>query len=267
MLNNSITGIFDGSFDGFLTLIHAHYYDKINFSRVVSEGNYQRDFSEEIYIAPDKEKALKVLKGIENKISKEAARIAFCAFNAYDEDRYTFVYHYLLKGFKVGGKINEQLTDSHVLAVIKLNRKVEMEAHHYKGFCRFEKTSGGVFYCKIEPKCSVLPIIAEHFTDRLKNQPWIIHDMTHNEAAIYDTKEYAIMPVPKNIQADIAEGEEVYKNLWKIFHKTIAIPERTNPRCQRTNLPLWFRKHMPEFEDSMPSENKNSSVPLIEYKE
>ena len=38
-----------------------------------------------------------------------------------------------------------------------------------------------------------------------------------------------------------------FVELWKGFFENIGIKERRNPKCQRNMLPLWYRKHMPEF--------------------
>ena len=38
-----------------------------------------------------------------------------------------------------------------------------------------------------------------------------------------------------------------YTDLWKMYFDTIAIKERTNPRCQLNHSPLWARKHIIEF--------------------
>ena len=38
------------------------------------------------------------------------------------------------------------------------------------------------------------------------------------------------------------------QKLWRGFCDTIAIKERLNPKCQRTNLPLRYRSDMTEFE-------------------
>ncbi|WP_334290823.1 DUF4130 domain-containing protein [Anaerostipes caccae] len=33
----------------------------------------------------------------------------------------------------------------------------------------------------------------------------------------------------------------------KYFFETIGVEARKNPRCQKTMMPLWYRKHMTEF--------------------
>ena len=38
-------------------------------------------------------------------------------------------------------------------------------------------------------------------------------------------------------------------DMWKSFFHHIEIAERKNPSCQRTHLPIWYRKHATEFLD------------------
>ena len=45
------------------------------------------------------------------------------------------------------------------------------------------------------------------------------------------------------------EKEAQYRRLWKTFFDTIAIRERRNPRCQRSNMPLRYRSTMTEFQN------------------
>ncbi|MBE6011375.1 TIGR03915 family putative DNA repair protein [Anaeropeptidivorans aminofermentans] len=244
-----LTGVFDGTFDGLLCIVYSYYYDKNDFTDIESIEHFQQSLAPHIYIATDYEKAVKVQSAIAKKISPKAEYYAHNAFLSYEEDRFTAIYHYILKGFKEGRRIDEMLSDKDVFKVQSLAKNVGREAHLLTGFCRFAKTEGGIYYSVITPKCRVLPILSEHFSDRLKNQPWIIHDKTHHMASIYDCEDYIITSVPENANIELSENEELYKNLWKIFHKTIAIEERKNYKCQRTMLPLWYRKNMVEFEE------------------
>jgi probable DNA metabolism protein len=47
---------------------------------------------------------------------------------------------------------------------------------------------------------------------------------------------------------EFAGGEAAMQALWKHFFKTAAIKERVNPKLQRQNVPLKYRKHLTEFE-------------------
>ena len=53
------------------------------------------------------------------------------------------------------------------------------------GFLRFEELSGGVLYAQMEPPYAVLPLIAPHFADRLRQENWIIHDLKRGLLALH----------------------------------------------------------------------------------
>ena len=43
------------------------------------------------------------------------------------------------------------------------------------------------------------------------------------------------------------ESADPFTGLWKTFFQSVSIKERANPVCQRTLLPIWYRRHMTEF--------------------
>ena len=47
--------------------------------------------------------------------------------------------------------------------------------------------------------------------------------------------------------SQISQEEEQFRQLWKLFTKSISIQARENRQLQRQNLPLRFRTYMPEF--------------------
>ena len=44
------------------------------------------------------------------------------------------------------------------------------------------------------------------------------------------------------------QTDDPFIDLWKDFFNTMGIKERENPQCQRNLMPLWYRKHMTEFQ-------------------
>ena len=63
-------------------------------------------------------------------------------------------------------------------------------------------------------------------------------------------EDYYVTPLSiKELQKlqTIEKQRDIYTDLWKEFFETIAIKERENPRCQRTHMPLHYRKHVTEF--------------------
>ena len=241
--------LFDGSLEGFLCILHAYYYEGVTPIIIHEEDHHQPTLdAEEYYVVTDYDQAVRVQQGIRKKISSLAEHHIANAFLADGDDRYMAMFRYLVLGFKVGAIVDNHLQQDCVLRVHKLSRYVGREAHLLTGFCRFAETQGQIYYCSVEPKNYVLPILAQHFSDRMMNQAWIIHDKRRGKAAVYNGETYVIADVPRSAQVMYSENEAQIQDLWRTFFNSVNIKERKNPKVQRNLLPLYFRKSMTEFQ-------------------
>ena len=261
---NEKGAVFDGNLDGFLSVVHAFYYEKLRPVDVVSEESYQPRLGVEyVYVEADEEKAKKVQQGIIKKISPNAWDHAYKSYLAAEDNRFMDILRYLVLGFKKGPSADDQEALDYVLRVHKLARYVSGEAHLLTGFVRFAETAQGVYYADIGPVNNVLPLVAEHFLDRLRNQPWIIHDVKRKQAAVYNGRsDYAFAKAPGGVDFTYASGEAETQRLWQSFFDTIAIEPRLNKKLQRQHLPLRYRPYMTEFKNKLPGNLKKLTEPL-----
>jgi len=256
MLDRELAVVFDGSLEGFLCVVYAHYYEQITPLSIQREGQYQNTlYAEEYFISTDFEKAARVQRGIRKKISHQAEDYISYAFLSEDDSCYMEIFKYLLLGFKLGKSVDCYLQEDCVLKVHKLARYVGREVHLLSGFSRFAETKQGVFYCSISPVNNVLPVLAEHFSDRMMNQAWVIHDKKRKLAAVYNGEHYAIGSVPDGANFEYKDKELQVQDLWRTFFNSVSIKERENKKLQRNLLPLYFRKSMLEF---IPPRKKDS---------
>jgi len=105
---------------------------------------------------------------------------------------------------------------------------------------------GNILYARIEPDHDVVELTANHFCDRYKNEPFIIHDIRRNKALISYRNSWYISAFTENDVPQVSEDENAYRRLWKNYFDNIAIKERTNPRCQKNFMPLRYWKHLTE---------------------
>ena len=239
---------FDGSFEGFLCVVHAYYYDGIVPVEITAGDEYQQALdAEEYYVSTDYHIASQVRSGIQKRISHQASDYLALAFCAEDGSRFMDMFRYTVFGFKIGSSVDNHLQRDFVLNVHKLARYVGREAHLLTGFSRFSETTSGVFYCEISPVNDVLLMLAEHFCDRMMNQAWVIHDTKRNIAALYNGEYYEIANVPKRERIDFVDKESHIQDLWRTFFKAVVNKDRVNRKLQRNLLPLHFRKNMTEF--------------------
>lgn len=247
--------LYDGSFEGFLTCIYNHYYEE-KASGIYQKDQYQSNLLSGYRIAETEEKkASRVYEAIEEKISTEDLRRIYRVFLSSDPEKENKLLQYIRLGFKKGYAIS--LLHSHpiVLDVQKCEYKVSIETHRIKGLARFSAlrnsadqiTGKEILYCCIEPDHDILEIIADHFSDRLKNDPFIIHDKTRNKAVFAQGGQWYIAGFTDKDLPLLGESEGEYRDLWKKYFETIAIKERINPNCQKRMMPVRYWKNLTEF--------------------
>lgn len=242
--------VFDGSFEGLLTSIYEAYYNKNKPEEIIPSWQFENTLiTEPIYITTDDEKSSKVFSAIKNKISLQALELIYHVYLSEIDSCCSLIYNYVKLGFKLGSQVNLYLHEDTVLSIHNLNNKVINECHRMLGFVRF-KSIGNMYYSAIEPDHNILGLIASHFSARLPNENWIIHDLKRNMAVFYNKKEWVLTPfAADNIDSlTIKEEPELYESLWKDFYKTIAIADRTNPKYQKRNMPQRYWKHLTELE-------------------
>jgi len=249
--------VYDGTFDGFLTVIFDIYDSKRKPTQIVSEHRWQQDFFETpAHIATNAAKSERVWNGIAKRSNKKITRMLYLAFASELPDVEMTLYNYLEKLFAdVTGTYYKNLLDDHSFELYQISRKVSFEIHRFHGFVRFQETSDGLFFAAIEPDHDIVSLLALHFARRYGNQPWVIYDRRRDKGIFWkkpDMHEITLTDKQFNtITGDIlqqikSEDEDLYRSLWKAYYKAISIPERKNTRLMLRLLPRRYWKYLPE---------------------
>lgn len=246
----------ENSFDGILTGVYDVYASGLGPEKCRLELLEEYEpalFTEYRELTPDPVKAKKVAEKIRSFMSEEAYIALYRASLHKSSERADRILRFIVLGLINGRKTIRMLHDPAVYDIFEMNRNVGREAHALREFCRFERLSSGIYYGKVGPENRVLELIADHFADRFPDMDWILYDEKHSMAALHSQKrgwvirEHVTEEELKRI--DSQKREDPYTDLWKTFFETITIEERRNPVCQRTMLPLRYRKYMTEFEN------------------
>lgn len=232
--------IYDGSFDGLLTIVFDSYLSKTIPSRIVSSEFEMDLFCNYQTIQTNEEKAKRIYQGIVKNISYHCLSTAYHVFLSNLPNKEFDIVNFLLLGFEIGNKIDHFLTNDLVLRMEKTRKRVFGEYHRLCGLLRFIKLKNGMFYAKIHPDNHVLELLGHHFIARLPNENFIIHDPTRELALLYNTKEYTIIEA-KNLQVTLlSEEEQYYQDLWNCFYHAIGIKERKNAKLRMQFMPKKY---------------------------
>lgn len=236
---------YDGSFEGLLCCVFESYEQKEIPSLISPPGVQQILFDTAKWIKTDKDKAQRVFNSIPVKISSRAQELVRLGFLTCIPNKELLILHFLRLGFKYGSKVMTMLTDDTVCSLQKAVRHLTSESHKYKGFVRFS-VYGEALVAVIEPKNFVLPLLAEHFCDRFRNEEFMIYDKTHCMALIYQSQKAELIYVEELTLPEIDGTEVEYRLLWRQYYDTIAIAGRNNPRCRMNRMPKRYWGHLTE---------------------
>lgn len=245
---DSIDGIFTGVYDGWKLGTGGRHVELC-----MGEPAQTELFSHYLAIKPDSGKAEKVARTIRRKLGQNVYEQLCYAACSTDGEKGTCIYYALKEGL-FGGSANpavlENLKNPYILKISRIQLAVWHEMHRFLGFVRFREIQKGVLVSVIRPDYAILPLIAEHFANRLPKENWVIYDEGRQDALIHPAGKNCY--IRRQVEMD-AEGaaraadEENYAGLWKAFCRSITVTERRNARLQQQNLPKKYREHLTEF--------------------
>ena len=237
---------YDGSFEGFLCCIFESYAKKEVLTAICRDEDFAPTLFASRAIETDADHASRVYRKIV-KVSTYTANLLRKGFLTCLPEKELLLYRLVVKLLAEGPGFLRDFSDAALYPVLTAVRHLDGEVHLLKGFVRFSDL-GGILGGEIEPKNRVLPLLRSHFCARYLNEKFFLYDRTHREALFYASGKAVIRPLDQFQMAQPDVEEAGYRLLWKRFYDTIAIKERYNPKCRRTNMPQRYWGTMTEFQ-------------------
>lgn len=238
---------YDGSFEGFLTLVYEIYYTKLIPSSIIKEEPKELLFEPIHTIFTDKHKAKIVLQALQKKFIPEYYKRIFHIFLCDSISFEMELLEFISLGFKHQGHL-QNITIPSIFKLESLESELLRLVHKMYGFTRFEELEDKTLYAKIETKYNILPFLGEHFTLRFGNISFIIHDIKRSLAYIKTHKSSSIQMVASFDAPILSSNETNLKKMWKTFFIHVSIKNRENKKLQQHFVPLLYRTYMCEFQ-------------------
>lgn len=248
---NMLYYIYDNSFEGLLTAVFTAYAYKTDPDDIIPISRIGEVlFGEKIIIQSDIEKAERVMHGIQKKISDKVFRKIVYAFLSEIEGIENNIFQYIKLGFSLGKELDNHLTNSVVLRIRSISRKVGLEISRLKGLVRFKKLDDNIYYSPFAPDYNIISLLAPHFARRFATQKWILHDTKRKLMIKNSENGWEILEVvdfePKKL-ALLEKNDKITQDLWQNFYKNITIPERKNITLQKKCMPQRYWKYLIEI--------------------
>ncbi|MBT8285734.1 MAG: DUF4130 domain-containing protein [Flavobacteriaceae bacterium] len=174
------TYYYDGSFNGFLTLLHEVRYKGVHPKAIVKLKDKQAAlFPQPNYVATRLEDAKQIWNGLRSQ-NYSALKTLYFAFLSEEENIEIQLYYFYISWQKQ--RIDEQIPDKATgsARIYQLANLVEKEKRAVERFLvagDFPETSYVKF---IKPKYNILPLISRYFRTRYRNDDWLICDINRN---------------------------------------------------------------------------------------
>ena len=239
------TFYYDGTFEGFLSLIYYSYYQKTTPCKIVKHHKNIALFDEVIKITTNLQHAQKVLNALKKRFKKREYQKIFYIFLCDSVEFEKSLYDFIVLGFKDQKNLSN-INHPSINHVESLMQEYMRSLCKMYGFVRFQELHDNTLYAKVDTKFNMLLSLGEHFLKRLDGCEFILHDIKRSLAFISNSKE-KIFQIASFESPQLSKDEQKFQDLWRVFFKQVSIKERENKKLQQNFVPLKYRKYMIEF--------------------
>ena len=236
--------LIDNNIDGILSALFYSFVEKIIPDDVVDKRTYQpRIDALSINIPTEKEKAERVKTALFKYGGDDIiAHLKVCLLSC-EKNALLIAFNYAHLTLKLRKDVCDMLNEKVVLDFSYTIQKVLHERHILLGFIRFQESSHGVLYAKINPDNDVCHLLAPHFLKRLGAIPFVIHDIKRKKVAISNGKSIRVQTTDLPANFKPSQYESSITELWRKYFRAVNIKERKNPRLQANYFPHRYRKY------------------------
>lgn len=247
--------LYDGTYDGLLSVIFETYRIKARPTRILPETDWRGSlFEKPLVVATRADWAKRVKAGLIRKTSPNAEKMLYRSLLSEQPDVEMLIYDFVHRAMASAINWEGNFLDDTVVKLKKIDKKMGREIHRMHAFVRFQQTRDDIFYSVIEPDFDVLPLIIDHFEKRYPAQRWLIYDSRRHYGMFYDLeKTEAITFTEKDhlrlrqLSASILEsGETDYQRAWQTYFTNTNIPERKNMKLHLQHVPRRYWKYLVE---------------------
>ncbi|MEC4273365.1 TIGR03915 family putative DNA repair protein [Adlercreutzia sp. R25] len=284
-LYDEVAYAYDGTLEGLLTAIFSSYANHEEPTDVEPARRLQPRLGQRVAtIETNPDFALRVLRGVRNRCGWQAVLALKRAAVSDEPDAGTAAYRFVRYAIdeqkrrdcdhcrkrancqgrggmgpcpKQRGRAFSDITHPAVERLFQISRSISQECEHMRQFIRFEHLGGegaNLWFARCNPKAAVIPLIMDHFVERLSDMPFVIYDEVHEMAGVYDGGDWYLVNTAG--QGDLARAlpsttadEALYAEAWRTFYRSVSIDARVNPELRRRFMPKRFWKNLTEMKE------------------
>lgn len=252
-----MTLVYDSTFAGFLTAVH---HARESGAAAIERENMEASlFSDSCFIRTDRQKAGALWLLIKKSFGKSVTGEIIAAFLSDCSGIDTVLLECICRGLENRISPLDDYSSPSRISMMKAAWRTRRELHMYQGILRFTELSDGSLYAIVQPDCDILPLMADHFSERYHAFRWVIRDRRRSKALFHETGRGALLAGDIDLGNNEDRGKRANSNIfsadelsireaWKSYFRHVTIRERTNPHLQRSFMRKKYCGLATEFE-------------------
>ncbi len=233
----------DGTKEGFLTAFLLAYRDG---EALIASSQTQLSLGQRaVFVAPDPVRAKKAEQRL-LEFDKNCMEELFYLLRSGRPDREQIAFRYFRLLAESKRPVRGMLAEDGVRDAAELIRTVTQEIHRMHGFVRFMESASGALYAPLLPDNDIVDLLVPHFRARLREYPFVLHDVKRKKAAVYDGENVFLAPLER-AEVALSADEQGWRELWRRYYRSVNIPERERLKQMKGYMPVRYWKFMPEF--------------------
>jgi probable DNA metabolism protein len=248
------TVVYNGSFQSFFTAVFEIYEYKIASPDIQNEISANTSLFGAHIVHENKEKATRVIKSLQQKITPLAFRNFYKSFLSELPGIENTMLRFIQYVIKSTNSVERNFSNNDVLMIAQTAKKVDREKHRMEAFIRFQKTKDELYYAIVQPDFNVLPLIIKHFKDRYADQRWLVYDVRRKYGLYYDRENVTEVKIEYTERINDAlakqniydEQEDLYQSLWQTYFNSVNIKARKNMKLHIQHMPKRYWKYLVE---------------------
>lgn len=252
---------YDGSLEGFMTVIAKAVKSReevIDIFPANRRASVPSLLDREVFIESSPEQAGRLHDFVVRRLSRASGINILRAYLSELPGAEKAVAEYIRLGIKHRRKLDQHLTAEPVRDIHNISRKFGTETARLAGLLRFREIRGNILYAPFESNHNVIWSLSGHFRSRMGAERWILHDIGRDSAVLHSGGGKLVsVDIDREISGHVdenggpppewlADDEWDFQELWRSFHRHIAIPNKINAKLQRQFMPRRYWKFLIE---------------------
>ena len=228
-MKNTKIIIYDGSFNGFLTVIFKAFEERLTIADIRRNNDAQKGFfTETETVFTQMDKAGRVWNGIQRK-NNAALKSIYFSFLSEIKGIELLLYRYICALY--GRPLMESLdhVETDFPKIHQYAGMVAREKHRIETGAEFKISRDDVYFSAIAPHYDVLPLVSKYYRSKFPNKEFILYDLKRKYAIHYNLHHIEIVSMelsPEQLKGPLAHT--AIKSL--INHKLFSTGKR-NPEA------------------------------------